>query len=180
MPEMDFGVIMFCLFSAMAFCVEAVWLVEKKGIASRLDASAFTVDFMVGSVVFSSVYVLNRLVYPGSPKAAAACNILFLSGIYFYSALKKKLRRLRRRIPKAHKNLAKSPLQIEAAALEHMLELDPLNAFCFEKLSEIYEKMGKRAKALEAAREAVKLDPTIINQWRVEELKKRSRGKERA
>jgi len=63
--------------------------------------------------------------------------------------------------------------------LEHLLAQDSLNAFCFEKLSEVYWEMGKKEKALAAAREAVRLDPTVKNQWRLDDFEHEIREKKR-
>ncbi len=169
MPEMQFGVIIFCLLSALSFFGAVLWVLGMKAGPSRRQTISFPAAFLAGAVSFSLVYVLNRLAFPVRSKLTFACNLVLLSGILIFPRLKKKVRGLRPKKTKGH------PLSIEAAALEHMLELDPLNAFCFEKLSEIYEKMGKTDRALEAASKAAKLDPTADNKWRVEELKKKSR-----
>ena len=166
MPEMTFGVIIFCSLSAMAFSGAVLWLLGKKARASRWKTTPFSYAFLAGSLTFSLVYILNRLAFPLWPGATSVLNLALLAGLFGSRALRKKLRRRRR--PKAAK---KHPLHAEAAALEEMLTQDPLNAFCHEKLSEIYEKMGENDKALLAAREAAKLDPTMKNRWRVEDLK---------
>jgi len=62
----------------------------------------------------------------------------------------------------------------EEISLERMLERDPLNAFCFERLSEIYEERGEYAAALEAAQKAFKLDSSMKNKWRIEDLKEKT------
>ena len=165
MPEMTFGVILFCCFSAMAFSSAVLWLLGKRARASRRKTTPFAYAFLAGSFTFSLVYIINRLAFPLWPAATSVFNLALLAGMFGSRALRKKLRRRR---PKTAK---KPPLHAEAAALEEMLTQDPLNAFCHEKLSEIYEKMGENDKALLAAREAAKLDPTMKNRWRVEDLK---------
>ncbi|MDO8804079.1 MAG: hypothetical protein Q7R35_06595 [Elusimicrobiota bacterium] len=174
MPEMTFGVLIFSVFSAMAFSGAALWLLGRKARASRRRTAPFSQAFLAGSVTFSLVYIINRLAFPLRPKTTAVFNLALLAGILLFRALKKRLRRRRR--PKAAK---KHPLHAEAAALEQMLSQDPLNAFCLEKLSEIYEKMGENDRALEAAREAFKLDPSMKTRWRVDELKKEISEKKR-
>ena len=165
MAEMQFGVIIFSLVSGMAFSAGLLWTLKRVGAARRKTIHA-PAGFMVGAVIFVLVYGVNRLAFPAYPKAAPLINTLLLSCVLLFPELKKKLRRRR---PKygAPKN---QHLRVEALALERMLEIDPLNAFCFERLSEVYEKMGKPDRALLAAREAAKLDPTVKNQSRVEEL----------
>jgi len=172
MPELPFGVILFCLISALGFSGAALRLLNRKTGASRRQPMSFPAAFLAGSVTFSLIYGLNRLAFPARPEATAVCNLLILACLLAFPELKKKIRGLR------PKNMKHDRLRLEAAALEHMLELDPLNAFCFEKLSEIYEKIGAHAQALEAASEAVKLDPSADNRFRLEELRNKIQPRE--
>lgn len=149
----------------MAFSGAVLWLLGKRARASRRKTTPFSNAFLAGSLTFSLVYIVNRLAFPLWPAATSVLNLALLAGLLGSRALRKKLRRRR---PKAAK---KHPLHAEAAALEEMLMQDPLNAFCHEKLSEIYEKMEQNDKALLAAREAARLDPSMKNRWRVEDLK---------
>ena len=177
MPEISLGVIIFCSVFALAFSGAVMWLMERKARASRRQIAPFSYSFLAGCFTFSAVYILNRLIFPGWPKATAAVNFGILAGLFAFRAARKQLlrqyRRLRPKISQKH------PRRFEAAALEQMLERDPLNAFCLEKLSEIYEEMGESGKALEAAQKAVKLDPTLKNKWRVEDLENAGHEKKR-
>ncbi|HAH32978.1 MAG TPA: hypothetical protein DCL44_11765 [Elusimicrobia bacterium] len=173
MPEMTFGVIMVCFIFALFFSGSVMWIVERKARASRRQITPFSHSFLAGCIAFSVVYVLNRLIFPHWPKATVVINLAMLGGIFSFRVLRKTIRR---RWPKKGKKHRRSA---EAAALESMLERDPLNAFCLEKLSEIYEEMGKKDKALEAAREALRLEHTMKNKWRVEDLEKTIREKKR-
>lgn len=164
MPETQFGSIIFCMVSAMSFSAGTLWSLKKAGAARRKKIHA-PAGFMVGAVIFVLVYGLNRLAFPAFPRVTLLFNLVLLSGILVFPELKKKLRR-----PRPKYAGKKQPLEVEALALERMLEIDPLNAYCFERLSEIYEKMGKSDRALGAAREALKLEPTVKNELRVEEL----------
>lgn len=146
-------------------------VLDRKAKISRRAKARFPDAFLAGSVTFTLVYFLNRLAFPARPKATAAANLLLLAGILLYPYARKKFRRLKPKIVKKH------PLQDEAAALERMFARDPLNAFCLEKLSELYEKMGEHDKALSAANQAARLDPTVKNKWRAEDLEKEARGK---
>ena len=177
MPEMTFGVIIFCSVFALAFSGAVMWMLERKSRASRRKILPFSHSFLGGCVTFSVVYVLNRLIFPGWPKATAAFNLALLTAMFTFRVLRKKLlRRFRRRRPKTVK---KHHRDSEAEALEHMLEKDPLNACYLERLSVIYEEKGEHDRALEAAHKAVKLDPTMKNKWRVEDLEKEIHGKKR-
>jgi len=171
LPEIQFGITIFCFTASLLLSGGVLWLLGKKSGPLLREPLPFPAAFLAGSFIFSFVYILNRLAFPARPKATAVCNLLLLSAVIAVPFLKKKIVRRRTKAKKRH------PLYAESVALEHMLELDPLNAFCFEKLSEIYEKMGRIDKALEAARGAVRLDSTINNQWRVEDLTARYPGK---
>jgi len=177
MPEMTLGVIIFCSLFALAFSGVVVWILERKVETSRREVTPLAYSFLAGSVTFTFVYISNRLFFPHWPKITAVFNLAALAGIFIFPVLRKKLRHhYRHRRPKIGK---KHRRRAEAAALEHMLEQDPLNAFCLEKLSEIYDEMGKKERALEAAQEAFRLDPTMRNKWRVEDLKKEIHEKKR-
>ena len=139
----------------------------KKAAAARRKTIHFPTAFLVGAVLFVLIYFMNRLTFPDRPKTAALVNLALLSCVLILPKIKKKPRRPR---PKTDKH---PHLRVEALALERMLQIDPLNAFCYEKLSELYEKMEEPAKALHAAREAVRLDPSIENKSRLEELQRK-------
>ena len=168
---MTFGIVLFCSLSSLAFSGFVMWLLEKKAVAARRQVPPISHTFLAGSVAFSSVYFLNRIIFPRWPEATAVLNMAALSAMLFSTLLRK---RLRRRRPKIVKKQRGHP---EVAALERMLEQDPLNAFCHERLSEIYEQIGKDDKALAAASEAARLDPTVKNKLRVEDLKKEIKEK---
>lgn len=59
----------------------------------------------------------------------------------------------------------------EIAVLWKELEKDPLNAAYFERLAELYKKTGDLKAALASAEKAFALDPTRLNDWKVEALK---------
>jgi tetratricopeptide (TPR) repeat protein len=178
---MPFAIIMFCMFFGMAVAWAALWTLKKLGAAHRKKIHP-PAGFLAGALIFTSVYGLNRLAFPAWPKAVPVIDLVLLAGILVIPEVKRKLGRPGPKSkPKLKPKLRTQPkpvdletqrLRIEAKALERMLEIDPLNAFCFERLSEIYEKTGEYARALEAAREAAKLDPTVKNRLRAEELEK--------
>ena len=177
MQETTFGAILFCSLSGLAFSGAALWVLERKAKASRRRKAHFPHAFLAGSVTFTLVYLLNRLAFPVRPKLTAALNLAALAAIFFLPLLirkaRKKLRRLR---PKAVKT---NPRQSEIEALSRMFRQDPLNAFCLEKLSEIYGETGEYGKALAAAYEAARLDPSVKNKSRIEDLKKEAHEKKR-
>ncbi|MDP2867078.1 MAG: tetratricopeptide repeat protein, partial [Elusimicrobiota bacterium] len=160
--------ILFCFLSGLAFSGAALWGLGRKAKVSRRREAHFPHAFLAVAVTFTLVYILNRLAFPVRPKLTAALNLAALAAIFILPLLIKRLRKklLRRRL----KAVKKHPRHAEVAALERMLKRDPLNAFCLEKLSEIYEETGEHEKALAAAQEAVKLDPSMKNKWRAEDL----------
>jgi len=177
MPEMTLGVILFCSFSGMAFSGAVVWLLGRKARASRRRKAHFPHAFLAGSVTFTLVYFMNRLIFPVRPRAAAAVNLALLAAVLVFPVLLKRVRKkILGRRPEAAK---RHPRYAEAAALEELFRQDPLNAFCPEKLSEIYEEMGEHDKALAAAEQAARLDPSVKNKWRADDMKKELQGKKR-
>jgi len=169
-PGMQFGVIIFSMTAAMAFAAGVLWSLKKAGAARRKKIHPPS-GLLVGSVVYVIVYSLNRLAFPALPEATVLADLALLSGILIFPELKKKLRRpWLKHIDKHHH------LRVEAQAMERMLKIDPLNAFCYERLSKIYEKLGDPDRALATADEAVKLDPSVGNRARVEELGRHAGG----
>lgn len=177
MPETTLGVILFCSLSGAAYSWAALWLLGRKAKASRRRKAHFPHAFFAGSVTFTLVYFINRLCFPARPEATAVLNLALLAAVFIVPVVVKRVRKkILRRRPKAAK---KHPRYAEAAALERMFSQDPLNAFCPEKLSEIYEEMGEYDKALAAAEQAAKLDPSVKNKWRAEDLRKEIHEKKR-
>ncbi len=177
MQETTFGVILFCSLSGLAFSGAALWVLGRKAKVSSRAKARFPDAFLAGSVTFTLVYLLNRLAFPARPKATAALNLALLAAIFFLPPLIRKGRKMLRRLrPKAVKM---NPRQSEIEALSRMFRQDPLNAFCHEKLSEIYGETGEYGKALAAAYEAAKLDPSVKNKSRIEDLKKEAHEKKR-
>jgi cytochrome c-type biogenesis protein CcmH/NrfG len=172
-PEIQFDAIIFCMVAGMAVAAAALWSLKKIG-AARRKTIHLPSGFLAGSVLFIVVYALNRLLFPFSPAAAAITDLGMLTGILAFPWAGKKVRRAKKKIRRVRMKAAPPhPLQPEADALERMLAQDPLNTFCHERLSELYEKMGRFDRALKAAQEAVRLDPTVKNRWRVEEIEGR-------
>lgn len=166
MLEATSGIIIFCSFSALAFSGAAIWFMEIKALSAPREITPISYTFLAGAVAFSFAYMLNRLLFPYWPKSTAAFNLLALAIVFVFPTLKKKFQRRKPRAGKKHR------MRAEAEALRQMLAQDPLNAYCYERLSEIYSELGNTDKALAAAQEALRLDPTIKNQWRVDDLEK--------
>lgn len=155
--------IIFCLVSGAAIPAALLWVLHKAGVARRRTINP-PAGFFVGVVIFALIYGFSRFNFPLRPRATAAFNLAVLLSILLLPWLRKKARSLKPKDPRHQQ------LHVEIKALERMLTLDPLNTFCHEKLSELYEKMGRLDLALKDAREAARLDPSVKNRGRVEEL----------
>ncbi len=149
-------------------------------------------EFLPGALALAFTYALTRVTLAYSAWATAAADLLLLGASLGFPELQRR-RRQRVRGGKAARSgraahlgrlaaaaAALSPaerqLSIEIAALQNMLKIDPKNTFCHEKLSELYEKLGKLDLALGAARAAAAQDPTVANRCRVEELEGKAAG----
>lgn len=169
MPVLTFASALFSAVFSVAFAAGVVWLLERKADRARKEVPPLAVTFMAGSAAFTLLYFLNRWFFPRGPWAAALANLALLAGLFLYPELKRRLRRETERRHGPPKNKLYR-LEGEIAALRAMLERDPRNAFCHERLSEIYEEEEDFARALEEARAAVRLEPTGRNKLRLEEL----------
>ena len=160
---MVLGIIVYCTLFTLAFAWALVWVLERKEKKYGQGSISFTDAFSVGSVVIIFVYFSNIVVFMRWPRSALAYDVALITalaafGVYRETSYKARARKGNRR------------LRAEARLLEWHLSKDPANAAWFERLSEVYEKLWEKAKALAAARMAAKLDPAVRNAWRVKTL----------
>ncbi|MHB0996645.1 MAG: hypothetical protein ACYC2I_09780 [Elusimicrobiales bacterium] len=183
------------IFISLAAGLAVAWAVVR-AIRKYHTAHGKTLDlpaeFLPGALALAFTYALTRVTLAYSAWATAAADLLLLGASLGFPELQRR-RRQRVRGGKAARSgraahlgrlaaaaAALSPaerqLSIEIAALQNMLKIDPKNTFCHEKLSELYEKLGKLDLALGAARAAAAQDPTVANRCRVEELEEKAAG----
>ena len=163
---MVLGIIVYCTLFTLAFAWALVWVLERKEKKYGQGSISFTDAFSVGSAAIIFVYFSNIVVFMRWPRSALAYDIALLTclaafGVYRETSYKVRARKGNRR------------LRAEARLLERHLSKDPANAAWFERLGEVYEKLGEKEKALTAARMAVKLDPAVRNAWRVKTLEEK-------
>lgn len=169
MPVLTLASALFSAVFSVAFAAGVVWLLEAQASHARKEVPPLAFTFMAGSVSFTALYFLNRYFFPRGPWAAALANLSLLAGLFLYPELKKRARQAKKeRQGPPKKKLYR--LEGEISALRAMLARDPLNAFCHERLSEIYEEEEDFVQALEEARAALKLDPSERNKLRLEDL----------
>ncbi|OGS12129.1 MAG: hypothetical protein A2234_07500 [Elusimicrobia bacterium RIFOXYA2_FULL_58_8] len=90
MPELTFGVIVFCSVSALAFAGAVLWFLGQQARAAHRHALPFSYIFLAGCITFSLVYFLNRLFFPLKPDVAAGVNIGLLAAIFSFPVLRRK------------------------------------------------------------------------------------------
>lgn len=185
------GTIIFSVTAGLLLAAAFLWALGRIG-ASRGKTINLPAGFAAGAAIFTLIYAFNRMGLAHWPKTVAAADLLLLAVALAMPALRQGRRFLRLREAKARRDghepagsglfskVMKRPLspgelrlKIEVANLENMLKIDPGSTCCLEKLSELYEKLGKRKMALDAARAAARQDPTVRNKWRVAELRER-------
>lgn len=184
------------IFISLAAGLAVAWAVVR-AIRKYHTAHGKTLDlpaeFLPGALALAFTYALTRVTLAYSAWATAAADLLLLGASLGFPELNRR-RRQRVKGGKAARSkgrpgrpgrfaaaaAALSPaerqLGIEVAALQNMLKIDPKNTYCHEKLSELYEKLGKLDLALGAARAAAAQDPTVANRCRVEELEGKAAG----
>jgi tetratricopeptide (TPR) repeat protein len=173
LPTLTFISALFSAVFSVAFAAGVVWLLEKKAGHARKEVPPLAFTFMAGAFSFTLLYFLNRYFFPRGPWAAALANISLLAGLLLYPELKRRAARLKKekfRMPAKIPKPKLYRLEGEINALRAMLARDPQNAFCHERLSEIYELEEDYAQSLEEARAALKLEPTERNRLRLEDL----------
>lgn len=163
---MVLGIVIYCTLFTLAFAWGLVWVLERKDKKYRQGLISFTDAFSVGSVTIIFVYFSNIVVFMRWPRSALAYDVALVTGLAAFGIYRETSYRARAR--KGNRRL-----RAEARLLEWHLSKDPANAGWFERLSEIYEKLGEKEKALTAAKMAAKLDPTVRNDWRVKMLEEK-------
>lgn len=153
----------YCTVFALLWAWGLVWILERKEKKYREGRVNFTDAFLAGSFCLVFVYISNIVVLVRWPRAGIlyeAALVTALAGFMFY----------RESGYKARAALRLHRLRAEVRLLETHLAKDPANASYHERLSELHETLGDKARALENARLAAKLEPTVRNAWRVKNL----------
>ncbi len=156
----------YCIFFALAYAWALVWILERKEKKYGQGSFSFTDAFLVASLLGMMVYFTNTIVIMAWPGSALFYNLALLAGLGAFGIY-------RETAYKARAAKAARRQRAEARLLERHVKNDPANAAYFERLSEVYEKLGEKEKALEAARMAARLDPAVRNAWRVRMLEEK-------
>lgn len=160
------AIIIYCTVFCLAYAWTLVWILERKEKKYGQGAVSFTDGFVIGSFVVIFVYLSNIVVlirWGGSAFLYDVALVAALAGFGVYKESRYKLRAAK----VAHRRRA------EARLLEHHLKKDPANAACYERLSEVYEKLGENGRAAAAARRAVEIAPDTRNAWRLKQLERK-------
>ena len=158
-----FAVILYCTLFAVGYAWAVAWIMERRDKKYRQGNTSFTDAFMIGAIVLLVVYISNIIVLLRWPSSALMYDLVLLAGLGAFSGFRELLYRGR-------DTQSRRKLKAEARLLERYLKKDPGNAALFERASVIYEELGERELAIEAARAAAELDPTVRNSWRFREL----------
>lgn len=159
-----FQALAYCAVFAAAYAWVLVWILERREKKYGQGETAFSDAFLAGALALISVYLSNLAVLLLWPRSAAAFNVLLvtlLAGFCLYRESVYKLERKR----------AERRRRAEIRLLNVHIAHDPANAAWFGRLAELYDRLGEKKRALEAAAMAEKLEPTERNRWRLKRLK---------
>ncbi len=156
----------YCVVFALAYAWALVWILERKEKRYGQGSFSFTDAFLAAALTGMMVYFTNTIAIMAWPGSALFYDLVLLAGLgafglYRETSYKTRAARVSRR------------QRAEARLLERHIKNDPANAAYFERLSEVYEKLGEKEKALAAARMAARLDPAVRNTWRVKMLEEK-------
>lgn len=157
------SILLYATVYALLYAGVLVWILERRGRKYGQGPLTFPEALVAGSLVLVVVYFINIIVLLTRPGAAAAFNLGLTGALAAFCLFREAGYRRR-----AKKYLRRQ--RAEARLMRVYLKKDPGNGACHERLSELYEKLGEKDKALESARSAVKLDPSVKNVWRVKQL----------
>jgi tetratricopeptide (TPR) repeat protein len=158
-----FAILIYGVLFAGLYAWGVVWILERRDRKYRQGTTVFTDAFLTGSWVLLSVYISNIIVMLRWPSSAVTYDLVLLAGLAAFAGYRELLYR------GLHSEVRRK-LRAEARLLEQYMKKDPGNAALWERASEIYEELGEHGKAVEAARAAAELDPTVRNSWRFRTL----------
>lgn len=151
---------------AVVYSWLVVWIIERREKKYGQGTLMFSDAFLAGSLTLFSVFISNMLVFVTWPRSAASFNVFLVTALagfclYRESVYKLDAKRIERR------------LRAEVRLLNIYISKDPSNTAYYGRLCDVYAKLGDKRSALEAARMAFKLEPTVRNRLRVEQLQER-------
>ena len=159
-------IVVYCTVFALAYVWALVWILERKEKKYGQGSVSFTDAFSVGACATIFVYFSNIVFFMRWPRSAFGYDVALVTALAAFGAYRET--GYRARALKVNRRR-----RAEARLLERYTARDPANAAYFERLSEVYEKLGEKEKALGAARTAARLDPAVKNAWRVKMLEEK-------
>lgn len=156
-------ILIFSTVFALAYSWVLVWILERREKVYGQGALSFSDAFLAGSVSLLFVYISNIMVLAMWPGKAASFNVLLVTALAGFCLYKESVYKLEAKKIE-HRRRA------EIRLLQIYIAKDPANAAYFGRLCRLYEKLGDKKQALEAARMVATLEPTERNRCRVKEL----------
>ncbi|MDA8130651.1 MAG: tetratricopeptide repeat protein [Elusimicrobia bacterium] len=154
------------VFSAVFSLVYAwvvVWILERREKKYGQGLPNFTDAFIAGAFSLIFAYLSNIIVIMRWPESTARFNVLLITVLAGFCLYRESMYKLAQK--KAdHRRRA------EIRLLQIHISKDPANAAYFCRLAEVYERLGEKDQALEAARMAAKLEPTERNRCKIKQL----------
>jgi len=162
-PAFLLWVVIYCTVFALLWAWGLVWILERREKKYRLGSVSFTDALLAGSFFLIAVYISNIVVLVRWPRAAVLYEVALVTGLAGFMFYKESYY-------KAQRALRLHRLRAEVRLLDFHLAKDPANASYHERLSELHETLGNKDLALENARLAAKIEPTVGHSWRVKQL----------
>lgn len=157
------AVLSFNALFAVAFAWTLVWVIERREKKYGLSGPALSDAFLAGALALFFAFlggVAAMVLWPRHYGTFVVGAATALSGFCLYRESLYKLER--RRV--THR------LRAEVRLLNMHISKDPSNAAYYVRLAELGEKLGDRPTAAGAAAMAFKLEPTVRNRLRLEQL----------
>jgi len=172
MPLNPIFIIGYCTLFALTYAWALVSIIERGEKKYRQSPVSFNDSLLAGSFILLAVFISNIAIMIKAPRNALFYNLALLTGLLGYMIYREAgYRRL--------ESGRDRNLRTEMRVIDHHSANDPSNAVFFERASEIFEKLGELDNALEAARRAAKLGPTVHNLWRLKHLEEDLRSGKR-
>ncbi|PIS46542.1 MAG: hypothetical protein COT17_08035 [Elusimicrobia bacterium CG08_land_8_20_14_0_20_51_18] len=153
-------------FFALIYAGLLIWILERGEKKYRVIKSYDDVTLLAGSMAFIFVYLANIMVFFTRLFNFFVFQAFLLGLLGFFIYMKEKEYR------DAAEELRDKILD-EIERFEEALAGDPGNTAYHQHLAKLYDKVGETEKALVHAEKSVELEPTVRNEWRKEDIKKR-------
>lgn len=156
-------ILSYALIFSVACSGTVVWILERREKKYGLGGISMSDAFLAAAAFLIFVYLSTLVVLLRWPGYGGTFSVLVITALAGFCLYRESIYKLQQR-KLDHRDQAEVRLM-----LTHIAK-DPGNSAYFMRLSELYEKLGNKKQAIEAAEMVFKLEPTERNRFRLKHL----------